>query len=117
MVNTLKIVACLLWAGVGISAATPANALIETTVSGNKDYAIATFNQTSVVNENCNGLFNYLQDIRFPRNQCKSGGCAEAPEPPATRVDSLYVGGRHELTKLQSCVPGRWLCELGSCPC
>jgi hypothetical protein len=117
MANTLKIVACLLWAGVGISAATPANALMETTVGGKKSYGIVGGNWAAQVDENCNGVFNYLQDIRFPNIRCNSGQCMEAWLTPTARVDNLYVWGRLELTLLQSCLPDRWLMEIGSCPC
>jgi hypothetical protein len=97
--NMLKLVACMAWAGVAISSATPASAIAASGGTGN--YAACSADSTPEVHEFCGTFFNYNQTIRFLSVSCNSGGCAQ--EMGATYTESAYGPGRKVAELLRIC--------------
>jgi hypothetical protein len=114
--STLKLIACLAWAGVAISSATPASAIAFTYTAG-ASYASCSAD-TEVINwELCGIPFEYYQTIKFVSTACSSGGCAGQGD---TYVEFAYSPGRKVATFWSGCTDSAAtgnLYNLGSCAC
>jgi hypothetical protein len=109
------LVPCLLWGGLAIASATPANALAESVQTGNIVNIAA--NYEAKIFESCNGYFSYSQTIRFLTGACNLGTCRDFGDLNGANVDSVYPVGRRQVMALDGCQPGRSLYELTSCAC
>jgi hypothetical protein len=116
--NIIKLVACLAWAGVAVSSATPANAkaltqqMVGQFGTCSSSYSAAYYDG----GYNCNFIrFNYSQNIKFVVVSCSSGACTT--EMATTYVESLYATGRKVAVNAMSCGGQGTLVDMGSCAC
>jgi hypothetical protein len=108
----LRMVAGMAWAGLAVVTATPANAKLQTSQSGS--YALCSSSQTVDQVDNCNGLFNYHQNLKLVSVSCSAGNCGPADWWP--NVEALYGSGRKTTSHITSC--NSWnLWGLNSCAC
>jgi hypothetical protein len=129
--NILKLVACLTWAGVAVSSATPASAIAVTNQTGS--YASCSNASQAATNTFCGTPHNpmddydniyagdptvytsYMQQIKFVSVACSGGGCQG--DNGQVYVEGLYGVGRKVVTGLDSC-DGYWYkYGLDTCAC
>jgi hypothetical protein len=113
--NILKLVACIAWAGMAISSAAPASALVQTSQTG--AYATCSDNVTTIATiENCNGIFTKKQTIRFVNTACSSGGSCNPGDYNPLVEWNYTLAGRKEAPQYPSCRPDN-LFGLFTCAC
>jgi hypothetical protein len=112
-IKLMNLAACVAWACVAISSASPASALVETMHAG--PYATCSPTYRYEIWETCNGLFSYTNDVRFISTACSSGGCSGFAQD-GTWLDVQYSVGRKKTTQMTSC-NGYNLYAFGSCGC
>jgi hypothetical protein len=112
--NVLKLVACVAWACVAISSATPANARIVTSQTG--QYAACSANYGSQSNAYC-FEFPYYQQIKLTSRfgMCASGGTC-TPDNSVVQSEWVYPTGRKTATIAFPCGGGNTY-ELDTCSC
>jgi hypothetical protein len=108
----VSLIACMAWAGVAVSTASPASANAETFQSGS--YALCSIRFTTANRVNCNGTFNYNMEMKLVNESCSKGSCT--PWDSTVYTENRYTSGRKVTTLLSSCT--LWnLYGLGSCGC
>jgi hypothetical protein len=117
--NIIKLIACLAWAGVAISSATPADALLVTTSTG--PYATCSAEWQYRNNASCTGmtfLTSYQQQIKFVTTACSGGACSMA-FAPSIYTENVYGTGRKTTTSYGLCDPSflQYIYGLGTCAC
>jgi len=114
----LKVTATLLWMGVALASAAPANALAKTSQVGNYATCSSSYQAaSSSCSEFETGVvfyFNYTQNIKFVTSPCNSGGCSS--EPGTVYVQSVYDTGRKTATMDFLC-SGQRIYDIGICAC
>jgi hypothetical protein len=112
--NMIKLAACLAWAGVAVSSAAPANALIATTQVG--DWAsCSSGSYTMLAGQNhCNTEFWYVQTIKLASVACGSGGCSGQS---SAQVTNITIPGRKEAYEEGRCDGGYIMYSLAPCGC
>jgi hypothetical protein len=129
--NIFKLVACLTWAGVAVSSATPASAIAVTTQTGS--YASCSTASTASTNTFCGTPPNpmdygdivyagdptvytsYVQQIKFVSVACSGGGCQG--DNAQVHVEGLYGAGRKVVSGLDSCDGYYYKYGLDTCAC
>jgi hypothetical protein len=110
--NMFKVGACIAWAAVAISGATPASALISTYQSGS--YAACSANITAdFYDDSCGQFWSYRQTIRLVSSTCNGGGCSN--DVGDVRTEFAYPTGRKVTDAYYPCAGNIY--ELGSCAC
>jgi hypothetical protein len=111
--NIIKLAACLAWAGVAVSSATPASAYAVTLQIG--DYAACSANIETGSTNFCGQTWPYKQTIKFLGDPCNGGGCTEGSG--VTYTDFVYEPGRKTAVLEQMCQLSRRYYGLDSCAC
>jgi hypothetical protein len=117
MMRSLRLAACVAWAGFAISMAAPADAIVVTNQFGFYAACGGSY-ETGFFNTVCSDWeFPYRQLIKFNKNEpCNSGGCFSYEGLTYTSV--LYTMGRKPTTlRGDYCPSGESVYELGTCAC
>jgi hypothetical protein len=116
--DVIKLTACLAWAGVAVSSATPANALAVTMQYGAYATCSSSITYTTIGTKYCPEVYTAAaQNIKFLSQACNTGGCIGSSN---CYVDFIYNPGR-TTTELQETfcgTGGSWrVWALSSCSC
>jgi hypothetical protein len=110
-----KLVACLAWGCVAVSAAAPANAGMLTTQQP-APYASCSSSWTYASNPpDCFGIsWSYSQTIKLLSVACNAGGCGGTA---TTWVNSVYPAGRKIVSEEGLCASKFHWYAAGTCSC
>jgi hypothetical protein len=121
--NIIKLIACLAWASVAVSSASPADASAITTQVGT--FAACASQYTSTIQNHCpyvdaQEVFYgyqtaYKQQIKFVNTSCNTGGCTQ--DATDVYVDARYPVGRKVVTGSGPLCGAKYIYDLGSCEC
>jgi hypothetical protein len=110
--KSVQLMACIAWAALAVSSASPASANAETFQTGS--YALCSMRYTTANRVNCNGTFNYNMEIKLVNESCNKGSCT--PVDNTVYTEFRYKSGRNITTLLSSCTTWN-LYGFGSCGC
>jgi hypothetical protein len=110
----LALGACIAWAGLAISMATPADAYMMTWASGG-NYANCSANKLNSLyyDAGCQHQWTYQQQVAIITTSCNAGGCSSSG---MVYTDMVYGAGRKTLSRGGLC-SGGYVYSLGSCAC
>jgi hypothetical protein len=110
----LILAACIAWAAVAVSSASPANAMMLTNQVGN--YATCATPYVTGAPPNCGDgrAWNYAQTIRLVSTTCSSSSCSATG---SVWVESLYSVGRKVVSLEGECGYKYHVYAAGSCLC
>jgi hypothetical protein len=111
MSKNIVALACVLWAAVAISSATPANAYAATQQYG--EHAACSAANSNWMWPGC-WIMSYKQIIKFQATSCGSGSCGSSNGDVYT--ESVYGTGRHVATCVDGC-DGYNLYVMEPCSC
>jgi hypothetical protein len=109
-----RLVACVAWAGVAISSATPADALIVSKVGG-APYANCSADWNYYYHASCGMEFHVVQRIRMVSQACNGGTCDN--ESGGIMVEFVYASSRKIAEQVADCGPYSYLYGLDTCSC
>jgi hypothetical protein len=101
--NIIKLAACLAWAGLAVSSATPVDAMV-TTRAGFGLYASCSASYSTYADTGLfcdDAVWSYTQNIKFVSSACSTGGCSETTG--SVYVESVYPAGRKPVISLGGC--------------
>jgi hypothetical protein len=114
--NVFKLVACVVWAAVAVSSATPASAVAAGQVSPYEWVSCSPIygSNSEPVTDHCGWQFPYYQNLRFVARACSGGSCSNDASTLLTEFP--YTNGRKFVAWDQQCGT-LWIFGLDSCAC